>query len=219
MPDRTPAPLSDDELREIADTGDAEMLPDETVQAMAAELLAARAEIAALRNDLSAKASDFDAACRHLGQAEARIAELEVAQAEAKRIHDESPGDCYHCPRCQDADESQRDALRARVAELEQAAALAAACRPPEIHDRPTDTDLAALVRALDGTGDPAYVLGAELSQLRRLVRDFTDPDECSFDHHGGCQAHGYLSLEPGELCPHAEAKQMIAEWETNTDE
>ncbi|WP_280470976.1 hypothetical protein [Nocardia cyriacigeorgica] len=234
MPDHAPAPLTDDELREIANTADAEMLPDETVRAMATELLAARAEIGALRNDLDAKSSDFDAACRHLGEsrarvafledqaavltdaeterarlslyarnarrtirtlwesrrrwqtrvaelkaerdgmlevaehrleviremaaeiaadsdriaqleaerdaarqvmtdhrcgdqaelayrraatAEARVAELEAAQAEARRIHDESPGECYHCPRCQDAVESQREA--ARIAELE----------------------------------------------------------------------------------------------------
>ena len=65
---------------------------------------------------------------------------------------------------------------------------------------------------------DEQRAMAHELIQLRQLVRDFTDPDECWFDHHGGCQAHGYLSLEPGELCPHAEAKQLIAEWETNTD-
>lgn len=28
--------------------------------------------------------------------------------------------------------------------------------------------------------------------------------------HHGGCQAHGYLSLQPGELCPHQEAKNLL---------
>ncbi|MBF6399761.1 hypothetical protein IU438_28745 [Nocardia cyriacigeorgica] len=65
--------------------------------------------------------------------------------------------------------------LRARVTELEQAATLAAACRPPEIHDRPTDTDLAALVRALEGTGDPAYVLGAELIEKRARVTELED--------------------------------------------
>ncbi|MBF6515287.1 hypothetical protein IU421_13450 [Nocardia cyriacigeorgica] len=42
MPDQTTTPLTDDELREIADTAAGEMLPDETVQAMAVELLAAR---------------------------------------------------------------------------------------------------------------------------------------------------------------------------------
>ncbi|MFE7744456.1 hypothetical protein [Nocardia sp. NPDC057455] len=54
--------------------------------------------------------------------------------------------------------------------------------------------------------------LADELVQLRRLVADFVDPDDCWFDHHGGCQAHGYLSLEPGEICPHEEAKQYLAE-------
>ena len=46
---------------------------------------------------------------------------------------------------------------------------------------------------------------------LLRLVRDLLDSDDCWFDHHGGCQAHGYLSLEPGEQCPHAEAKALLA--------
>lgn len=50
------------------------------------------------------------------------------------------------------------------------------------------------------------------VEQLRRLLADLTDPDDCDFDHHGGCQAHGYLTLKPGELCPHAEAKQLLAE-------
>ena len=48
---------------------------------------------------------------------------------------------------------------------------------------------------------------------VKQLLRDMTDPDDCSFDHHGGCQAHGYLSLQPGEKCPHAEAKELLASW------
>lgn len=49
--------------------------------------------------------------------------------------------------------------------------------------------------------------------QVKQLLRDMTDPDDCWFDHHGGCQAHGYLSLQPGETCPHAEAKELLASW------
>ena len=49
--------------------------------------------------------------------------------------------------------------------------------------------------------------------QVKQLLRDMTDPDNCWFDHHGGCQAHGYLSLQPGEKCPHAEAKELLASW------
>lgn len=52
-----------------------------------------------------------------------------------------------------------------------------------------------------------------DLKQLLSLLRDMTDPDPCWFDHHGGCQAHGYLSLEPGEKCPHFEAKELLAEF------
>lgn len=59
-----------------------------------------------------------------------------------------------------------------------------------------------------------AGVVAAEPSdQVKQLLRDLTDPDDCWFDHHGGCQAHGYLSLQPGEKCPHAEAKELLAAW------
>jgi hypothetical protein len=33
-----------------------------------------------------------------------------------------------------------------------------------------------------------------------------TNDEPCRFDHHGGCQEHGYLSLEPGERCPQGAA-------------
>lgn len=49
-----------------------------------------------------------------------------------------------------------------------------------------------------------------KLAQTAQLIRDLVDPDDCWFDHHGGCQAHGYLSLERGQLCPHEEAKQWL---------
>jgi hypothetical protein len=42
------------------------------------------------------------------------------------------------------------------------------------------------------------------------LVASLIDRDPCWFDHHGGCQAHGYLSLEPGEKCPQQEAKEWL---------
>lgn len=51
---------------------------------------------------------------------------------------------------------------------------------------------------------------GAQLDVAYRLIRDLIDEDACWFDHHGGCQAHGYLSLEPGEKCPHQEAKELL---------
>ena len=54
--------------------------------------------------------------------------------------------------------------------------------------------------------------LEAKLEPLYPLIRDLVDPDACWFDHHGGCQAHGYLSLQPGEICPHQEAKDWLRE-------
>lgn len=58
----------------------------------------------------------------------------------------------------------------------------------------------------------------AEVAELRAtvaardaLIRDLTDPDPCWFDHHGGCQAHGYISLQPGQTCPQHDAQQIVA--------
>ncbi len=49
-----------------------------------------------------------------------------------------------------------------------------------------------------------------DLREALVLIRDLVDGEECWFDHHGGCQAHGYLSLEPGETCPQQDAKDLL---------
>lgn len=46
--------------------------------------------------------------------------------------------------------------------------------------------------------------------KMLRLLGRFAELTRCTFDNGGGCQAHGYLSLEPGEQCPHAEAKALL---------
>lgn len=56
-----------------------------------------------------------------------------------------------------------------------------------------------------------AMVEQNHVAPLLNLIRDLTDRDECWYDHNGGCQAHGYLSLGPTEACPHAEAKEILA--------
>lgn len=53
--------------------------------------------------------------------------------------------------------------------------------------------------------------LETALDQTIALLGDLADPDPCWFDHHGGCQAHGYLSLEPGEVCPVKRAQDLVA--------
>ncbi len=46
-------------------------------------------------------------------------------------------------------------------------------------------------------------------SLLVELLRDLTDPGECSFDHHGYCQEHVWLTDE--RPCPHGRAKKLLA--------
>lgn len=54
---------------------------------------------------------------------------------------------------------------------------------------------------------------------LDLIERFGIDPAPCSFDHDAGCQAHGYLSLGPGEKCPQQEAKDLLAEYGRRNDE
>jgi hypothetical protein len=42
------------------------------------------------------------------------------------------------------------------------------------------------------------------------LLECFVDEETCWFDHHGGCQAHGYISLAQGEKCPQFELKELL---------
>lgn len=56
---------------------------------------------------------------------------------------------------------------------------------------------------------EAAAAPGLEIEALRSLVADLVDADDCWFDHHGYCQAHGWFETEPA--CPHARAKALLA--------
>lgn len=45
----------------------------------------------------------------------------------------------------------------------------------------------------------------------RDLLETLIDDGDCRFDHHGGCQTHGYLTLDQGEKCPQFELKELLA--------
>ena len=47
-------------------------------------------------------------------------------------------------------------------------------------------------------------------ADIQQLIVDLTDEDPCRFDHHGYCQAHGWMATDP--RCPHARAKELLAE-------
>lgn len=48
--------------------------------------------------------------------------------------------------------------------------------------------------------------LKKKVQKARQIIRHLVDEDECDFDHHGGCQAHGYLSGP----CMVKEAKEFL---------
>lgn len=51
----------------------------------------------------------------------------------------------------------------------------------------------------------------ANAAAARQIIEELTDPDPCSFDHHGGCQAHGFFDLTPENPCGHEKAKRFLA--------
>lgn len=44
----------------------------------------------------------------------------------------------------------------------------------------------------------------------RALALLLVSSEGCVLDHHGGCQAHGYLSLKPGEICPQTQLRDFL---------
>lgn len=51
----------------------------------------------------------------------------------------------------------------------------------------------------------------ANAATARQIIEELTDPDPCSFDHHGDCQAHGFFDLSSENPCGHAKAKRFLA--------
>ncbi|WP_433078920.1 hypothetical protein ACQP1P_38705 [Dactylosporangium sp. CA-052675] len=82
--------------------------------------------------------------------------------------------------------------------------------------------DLDEQVRVHVAEGLRQATEGEDRAVLLRFAREYVDPGECSFDHHGGCQAHGWLSPRPGEQCPNAEVRALLARlvgpWEPAPD-
>lgn len=56
---------------------------------------------------------------------------------------------------------------------------------------------------------EPAAGLELAAEKLLDLIDDLHDPDPCWYDHHGYCQAHGWMDTEPE--CPHARAQRILA--------
>jgi len=120
MPDQTPEPLTNFELREIAETPDGEMLPETTIEAMARELLAARARIAELEAERDIAQGQW-----RLSGGEALTARDDLDKARARitewRVHFAEIVDALGEPedtRFDALPEVARE-LRARIAELE----------------------------------------------------------------------------------------------------
>jgi len=65
------------------------------------------------------------------------------------------------------------------------------------------------------GAGHDIHAIAIEMAfevlHLRRLLDAIVEDSDCRFDHHGGCQEHGFLWLEQGEVCPNHEARELLS--------
>jgi len=84
---------------------------------------------------------------------------------------------------------------------------------PPYGHpdeDPPTWDAYRAASTAVEKHRERADAAEAKFRDAVRLIDSLIDVGDCWFDHHGGCQEHGYLRLELGEKCPQQEAKELV---------
>jgi hypothetical protein len=56
-----------------------------------------------------------------------------------------------------------------------------------------------------------------EYDSLCKLIYNFTDANDCHYDHHGFCQAHNWFHTDP--TCPHARAKAILALVESEVEQ
>jgi hypothetical protein len=71
----------------------------------------------------------------------------------------------------------------------------------------PDDVDAWLVEQARCTTVFSEEVTAADWTLAKRLIAALCDPDPCSYDHHGLCQAH---SLHP-RPCPHEQAQALLA--------
>lgn len=81
--------------------------------------------------------------------------------------------------------------------------------------ENPADRDMIAAAPQL--LADALAVIEAQertIADLKGLLREHTDNEKCSFDHHGYCQTHGDFGIEPGDICYMERSRRAVGESE-----
>lgn len=65
---------------------------------------------------------------------------------------------------------------------------------------------------------DAGIALRARVEAAAGLLAEFVDDEPCQFDHHGGCQTHGFLEPNPGERCHVARTREWLSPRPTGED-
>lgn len=110
----------------------------------------------------------------------------------------------------------EQEARAAAHAAYPDADAVAMVCEGKPVGVLVAGNPVNAMARTPYAQGYQAgHVAGAAAARdlnanLLRLIADLTEPEPCRFDHHGGCQEHGYIYLQPGERCPQGEAQELL---------
>lgn len=84
---------------------------------------------------------------------------------------------------------------------------------PGKFNGKNNDVILAGRYGFLAGITHARRTQAAEIYKLVELLKCFVEDNECSLDHHGGCQEHMFLSLDHDEICPNKEARILIRKY------
>ena len=74
-----------------------------------------------------------------------------------------------------------------------------------------------ALEAGLKSAHEQIGILAGRNAELKDVLGALTDDDDCQYDHHGYCQAHGWMTTET--RCANARARDMLASQEDSDDD
>jgi hypothetical protein len=132
-----------------------------------------------------------------IGELRAAIADIDAHATPVGLLHNDDPeGSPHH--------------YLLTVGALHRALGKAYTAEPCEAERSRLRVELERSEASRQAWAEEAMRVQEQVHQLLGLLDCVHDDDSCWFDHHGGCQAHGFLDLKSGEVCPQREIGEVL---------